>query len=47
MPKFAEKISGYSTLSESEYIAESFASYLIGENLADPELIKIFEGLKR
>lgn len=47
MPKFAEKISGYSTLSESEYIAESFASYLMGENLADPELIKIFEGLKR
>lgn len=47
MPKYAENISGYATISESEYIAESFASYLKGEGLIDPELAKIFESMKR
>lgn len=47
MPKYAENISGYATISESEYIAESFASYLKGEGLIDPELAKIFDSMKR
>ena len=47
MPHFAESISGYATTSEGEYIAESFASYLKGEKIIDPELAKVFEGLKR
>jgi hypothetical protein len=47
MPKYAEKISGYATISESEYIAESFASYLKGEDLIDPALRKVFERMKK
>lgn len=47
MPTFAEKVSGYSTFNEGEYIAESFASYMKGENVIDPELRKLFEALKR
>jgi hypothetical protein len=47
MPQYAENISGYATISESEYIAESFASYLKGEGLIDPELAKIFDSMKR
>lgn len=45
--KYADKISGYATINESEYIAESFASYLKGEGLIDPNLEKIFKGLER
>lgn len=47
MPKYAEKISGYATESFSEYVAESFASYRKGENLADPEIVKAFESFRR
>lgn len=47
MSKYAEKISGYATINEAEYIAESFASYLKGEGLIDPNLEKIFKGLER
>lgn len=47
MPKYAENISGYATIDESEYIAESFASYLKGEDVIDPEMKKIFDGMKR
>ena len=47
MPKYAEKISGYATESFSEYVAESFASFRKGENLADPELVKAFESFRR
>jgi hypothetical protein len=47
MGKYAEKISGYATINEGEYIAESFASYNKGENLIDPELKKVFEGMKK
>ena len=47
MSKYADKISGYATINESEYIAESFASYLKGEGLIDPNLEKIFKGLER
>lgn len=47
MAQYAEKISGYATESWSEYVAESFASWRKGEKLADPELIKAFEKLRR
>lgn len=47
MPKYADKISGYAGESKGEYIAESFASYMKGENVVDPVLVKIFESLKR
>ena len=47
MSKYADKISGYATINESEYIAESFASYIKGEGLIDPNLEKIFKGLER
>lgn len=47
MPKFADKISGYAGESSGEYIAESMASYLKGEDVIDPTLKKIFESLKR
>ena len=47
MPTFAEKVSGYATFDDGEYIAESFASYMKGEKVADPEIIKLFEALKR
>lgn len=47
MSKYADKISGYATINESEYIAESFASYNKGEKLIDPELKKVFEGMKK
>lgn len=45
--KYADKISGYAGESKSEYIAESFTSYMKGETVADPVLVKIFESLKR
>jgi hypothetical protein len=47
MPKCAEGISGYAASDEGEYIAESFASWLKGETVADPELVKVFEGMRR
>jgi len=47
MEIYAPKISGYATTDKSEYIAESFASWKKGEEQADPNLIKIFENLKR
>ena len=47
MSKYADKISGYATISDSEYIAESFASYLKGERLVDPKLADVFKNLKR
>ena len=47
MSVYAPKISGYATENKSEYIAESFASYLKGEKNVNPNLIKIFESLKR
>ena len=47
MPKYAEKISGYATINESEYIAESFASHMKGEGIIDPELKKVFDSLKK
>ena len=44
---FANKISGYAGENKSEYIAESFISYMKGESVADPDLVKIFDSLKR
>lgn len=47
MAIFADNISGYATQDTGEYIAESFVSYRKGETVADPELIRVFEELKR
>ncbi|MGN1158451.1 MAG: phage minor head protein [Agathobacter sp.] len=47
MEKYAPKISGYATESMGEYIAESFASYMRGENIIDPKLKELFEGLRK
>lgn len=47
MNTYAPKISGYATTAKGEYIAESFCSWMKGEKFADPNLIKIFESLKR
>lgn len=47
MEQYAPHISGYSTSSFSEYIAESFCSYQKGEGLVDPELIRGFDQLRR
>ena len=47
MGTFADRISGYACASESEYIAESFASYEKGENLCDPLMVQIFKSLLR
>lgn len=47
MAEHASKISGYAGESKSEYVAESFASYMKGETVADPIMVEIFENLKR
>ena len=47
MPKYAPKLSGYAQSNFGEYIAESFCSYQKGEGLTDPELVKVFESLRR
>lgn len=47
MDEYAEKISGYAAQDESEYIAESFASWRKGENIADPLIIDAFMRLRR
>lgn len=44
----AEKLSGYSNHSFGEYFAESFTAFCRGEqDMLQPELIEIFEGLRR
>lgn len=44
----AEKLSGYSNHSFGEYFAESFNAFCRGEqDMLQPELIEIFEGLRR
>ena len=46
--KFAKHISGYANNSASEYLAESWVAYVKGEiNLIDPELTKVFDGLRK
>ena len=47
MEKYATKISGYSVDSPSEYFAESFTSYMRGENLIDPALREIFDKMRK
>lgn len=46
MPDFAKQLSGYACENKSEYIAESFCSYMKGEKLLDPNLETIFRGVK-
>ena len=46
--EYARHLSGYANHSFGEYIAESWTAYYNGEtNLVQPELVKIFEGLKK
>lgn len=47
MDKYATKISGYCVDSPSEYFAESFTSYMKGENRIDPALRAIFDKMRR
>lgn len=47
MSKYAGRVSRYAQENLKEYIAESFASYMKGENVIDPELRKIFDKLGR
>lgn len=47
MPTYAVNISGYATTEFSEYVAESFASYMKGESKADPLMIEAFISLER
>lgn len=47
MPKYSDAISGYAGTSKGEYVAESFVSYMKGENVVDPVLVRIFDGLRR
>lgn len=47
MGDYAPKLSGYATTEFSEYVAESFASWRLGEGLVDPEIVKAFEMLRR
>ena len=44
---YAKNISGYATESAQEYVAESFLSYFLGENKADPKLIEIFKRVQK
>lgn len=44
---YASKISGYACRNESEYIAESFASYRKGEGIIDPLLESKFEMMRK
>lgn len=47
MKTFAPTISGYATTEESEYIAESFCSFMSGEDRIDPVLKAAFMRLRR
>ena len=44
MSEYAHKISGYANASKSEYLAESFSSYIRGErNILDPEYVRYMD----
>ena len=45
--EYGSKVSGYACVNDGEYIAESFASYMKGEQAADPELIEAFKEMER
>lgn len=47
MDKYATKVSGYAVDSPSEYFAESFASYMKGEDCIDPAIRAIFDGMRK
>ena len=47
MDKYATKISGYCVDSPSEYFAESFTSYMKGEECIDPALRAIFDRMRK
>lgn len=47
MSKYATKVSGYAVDCASEYFAESFASYMKGEDRIDPELRAIFDRMRK
>lgn len=47
MQRFNKQLSGYACEDSSEYIAESFCSYMKGENKADPVLIELFNSMRR
>lgn len=47
MSKYSSKVSGYACENMSEYIAESFASYMKGEGKIDPNLANAFDKLKK
>lgn len=47
MGMYAELVSGYASDSYSEYIAESFTSYMKGESKIDSYLQSIFDGFRR
>lgn len=44
---YGARISGYATDSKSEYFAESFASYMKGEDRIDPAMRSLFDSLRR
>lgn len=46
--KFSKNVSGYATSTTQEYVAESFAAYMLGDrNCLDPELVALFERAKK
>ena len=46
--EFAAKVSGYATMSNQEYVAESFTAYMFGEvDRLDPALVRIFEEARK
>lgn len=47
MESFAPKLSGYACQDKSEYIAESFCSFMQNEQRADPVLVEIFKSFRR
>lgn len=47
MSEYGSKISGYAASDKHEYIAESFASYMKGEDRIDPKLRKWFDGRRK
>ena len=47
LEKYGKKISGYAVTSVQEYFAETFASYMIGEDRADPKMREFFDEIAR
>ena len=47
MSEYGSKISGYAASDKHEYIAESFASYMKGEDRIDPKLRTWFDGRRK